>query len=536
MEAELVLINGNFYTQDIKRPQAEAIAIGGGLILAAGTNAQIREMADKETEIIDLQGRLGFPGFTDGHSHFHMWSLTQRGVQLAHTTSLAQALERISAATKKCEPDKWVLGYGMDEKMWPERRFPSRKELDLINPSNPTFLWGRDLHHAVVNSRALELGRLEDAAPDPPGVNLIRDESGRLTGLFKERAIDLISEIVPAPTIEETAEAMSEAINHLHQLGLTCIHDQRLWDLQEGSAAMRAWQKLDQQGNLKIRAWVNITGSRLEHALSLGLTTGFGNSRLRMGHVKFFVDGSVGSQTAWMVEPFEDGTNGGPVCDLKELESAINRAHEGGLAVSVHAIGDRANRELISIFERLKKSPHFKPGRAFHRIEHVQILQPVDLFRLSKLNVVASVQPTIIPDDIDLHDRLVGDRGAWVHPFRSLMETGVTVMFSSDCPVCELNPMLGIQAAVTRQRRDGSPEEGWYSNERITVEQAVYAYTMAPALACGLERDQGSITPGKKADIIALDNDIFEMNPMNINETQVDLTVFDGQVVFRRNL
>jgi hypothetical protein len=283
-----------------------------------------------------------------------------------------------------------------------------------------------------------------------------------------------------------------------------------------------------------------LPGELLTEAMALGLRTGFGDRSLRIGQLKYFVDGSIGSQTAWMLSPFQHGGNGIPVCGMEGLAQNISKANGSGLAVAIHAIGDRAIRELFRILEDFETHPVesgpsiTKQPSVPNRIEHFQIVQPEDLAQFGRLKIVVSAQPLHITDDIDIHERLIGDRCKWAYPLRSIMEAGVRVIFGSDCPVSDPNPLWGIHAAVTRRRRDGTPEKGWYPEQCITVEAAVRAYTLSPAIACERGNDLGSIAPGKLADLVVMDQDIYKMDPMEIHRAKVDLTIFDGRIVFER--
>jgi predicted amidohydrolase YtcJ len=281
---------------------------------------------------------------------------------------------------------------------------------------------------------------------------------------------------------------------------------------------------------------MNLPGNRLDEIIALGLRTGFGDDYFRTGHLKFFTDGAQGTRTAWMLEPYE-GTNttGLPLTPIHEVAVAIRRASAAGLAVDIHAIGDRANRELITVFEGLRTSETGSitaPPRAPHRIEHLQIIQPEDLARLAKLNVVASVQPISVTDDISMMEPTIGARSRFAYTFKSMWDAGISIAFNSDCPVSNPNPFWGIHAAVTRQRRDGTPSGGWYPEQRVTVSQAVWAFSMGSATASGLQSDLGSISPGKLADLVVIDRDIFMIDPMEIYETRPVITIFDGRLVY----
>jgi hypothetical protein len=279
--------------------------------------------------------------------------------------------------------------------------------------------------------------------------------------------------------------------------------------------------------------WMLLPGELLNQAIELGLRTGFGDDVLRVGHVKFFSDGGQGARTAWMLEAYEDTASCGmPLTPMDELADAICRAHAAGLAVAIHAIGDRANRELVTVFEQVLSSMQVHAPSAPHRIEHVQNIRPQDMRRLGRLGVAASVQPIHIPDDFPMIEKSVGPRGRWTYAFRDLLAAGVPLVFGSDCPVADPNPLWGIHAAVTRQMRDGSPTGGWYPSQRLSVAEAVWGFTMGAALVSGREAELGSLAPGKLADLVVLDRDIFEIEPMEIAQTQITTTIIGGQIVF----
>ena len=519
-------------------------------------------MARPNTQLIDLGGCLALPGLTDAHFHFYEWALGLRQLPLADTTSLSDLRQRLARRASETLPGHWILGQGWNETRWPDPCIPTRADLDDVAPAHPVIVWRSDMHLAVVNSRALREAGITGDTPDPPQGVIDRDESGQPTGVLRELAINLIRDVIPPPTEEETVEAMREGFPLLHRLGLTGVHDHRGMSGAEGQPTFRAYQCLQAAGKLALRLWMGIPGERLDETIALGLRTGFGDDCLRVGHVKLFSDGSQGARTAWMLEPYEDtGECGMPLTPMAEIAEAVRRADQAGLAVAVHSIGDRANRELLTVFEQLQQrtkglngtSPPTLGGieggrwnskletrnskletRIPHRIEHVQMIRPADVTRLARLGIVASVQPIHATDDIPMIEQSVGRRGRFAYPFRNMLDAGVTLAFGSDAPVADPNPLWGIHAAVTRQRRDSTPPGGWYPAQRLTVAEAVWGFTMGPALACDREAELGSITPGKLADLIVLDRDIFAIEPMEIAQTQVAMTVFDGQVVYQQ--
>ncbi len=536
----LILYNGKLYTQDSNSPQATAVAIHDGHFLAVGNDAEVRALAGPHTRLIDLGGHLALPGLTDAHFHFYEWALGLRRLPLADTTSLADLRQRLAQRASETPSGGWILGQGWNETRWPDPRIPTRADLDDVVPAHPVILWRNDMHLAVVNSNALREAGISGDTPNPPEGVIDRDESGQPTGVLRELAINLIREVIPPPTEEETIEAMREGFLLLHRLGLTGVHEHRVMGGANGPPAFHAYQRLQAAGEVALRLWMDIPGERLDEAIALGLHTGFGDDRLRVGHVKFFADGGQGARTAWMLEPYGDtGECGMPLTPMAEIAEAVRKADQAGLALAVHSIGDRANRELLTVFEQHATRPVLSSSKGntqhvSHRIEHVQMIRPDDVPRLARLGIVASVQPIHVTDDIPMVEQSVGSRGRFAYAFRDMLDAGVTLALGSDAPVADPNPLWGIHAAVTRQRRDGTPSGGWYPAQRLTVAEAVWGFTVGPALASGRDAELGSITPGKLADLIVLDRDIFAIEPMEIAQAQVAMTVFDGRVVYQQ--
>jgi hypothetical protein len=351
--------------------------------------------------------------------------------------------------------------------------------------------------------------------------------------------MERLDAVLPQPTEAEIDAAMRDAIAEAHRLGLTGVHDFRIGDAAESRGAFQTWQRLHAAGDLRLRVWMMFDGTLLDEAIALGLRSGFGDDWLRIGGAKYFADGSLGARTAWMLEPYNDGGSGLPVVPMAELAGAIQRGAAAGLPVGIHAIGDRAIRELLDVFsEVLPQLPiancQLPIGNSPlpHRIEHVQHSTREDLLRLGSLGLVASVQPIHLVDDMALVERAIGERGRWAYAFRTLLDSGAVLALGSDSPVASPNPFWGIHAAVTRQRRDGTPAGGWYPEERLTVAEAVAGYTLGPAYASGQLDRLGSIAPGKLADVVVLDRDIFAVPPAEIAGTQPALTIFDGAVVY----
>lgn len=536
---DTIFFNGLFHTLDPENPSCEALALKAGRIAATGSSDEIKTLAGSNTRSIDLGGRAVLPGMTDSHFHFYTWAMGRRDLDLADAVSLEDTLKRVSRVSTERPAGKWILGQGWNESDWPQHTMPARENLDAAAPNHPVALWRCDLHLVSANSEALRLAGIDDATPNPPDGVIEKDASGRLTGILRELAPNLIKAVIPEPGGDEIVESMGAGIAHLHTKGLTGVHDVRLMGGLEGAPAFRAWQRLNERGELDMRCWVSLPGEKLEEIASLGLRTGMGDDRLRVGHLKFFSDGGMGARTAWVLEPYLDAECGMPIGSMEALGRQIRKAEQAGLAVIVHAIGDRANREVITVFEDLERSraeagsSDYAPPAVPHRIEHAQFIRSEDIRRLARMQMAVCAQPHNMILDINMIDECVGPLGRWTYPYKEMIDAGVPVILSSDAPVCDPSPLVGIHAAVTRQRRDGTPDGGWYPEQRITVEEAVKGYTSVPAAFYGRSHDLGTLSVGKFGDLVVLDRDIFAVDPMEIVETQVLMTVFDGRIVYR---
>jgi predicted amidohydrolase YtcJ len=532
---DIILYNGTIATQNVQQPAAHAMAVAQGNILAVGSSDDILNLAGSGTERVDLDARLVVPGFIDTHIHFYEWAQKRQGVKLDDLTCLDDLVTRVHRAAGNLPPGQWIMGQGWNETDWTEPRMPTRESLDRATADHPVLLWRCDLHLAAANSAALALAGIDAGTPDPPEGRIERDAMGKPTGILRELAINLVRQAVAPPERNQVMAAFEDAARALHRRGVTGIHDVRLMADKDGADALQIFQQLDRENRLNLRSWVTLPGDRLDDIIGLGLHTGFGNDRLRIGHVKFFSDGGMGARTAWMIDPYLDAGCGMPLMDMAVLAEDIRRADAAGLSTMVHAVGDRANRELIAIFEDLesRRAPAGAPRPGIpHRIEHVQMIRPEDSDRLRKLGLALCVTPANMVLDINLIDSAVGEKGCWTYDFRRLMDTGAAVMFSSDCPVCDPGPLAGIHAAVTRQRADGTPAGGWYPQNRVTVAEAIQAYTGTPA-AVSQAPYLGVIAPGKKADLAVLSENILTSDPSRIPGTHVDMTIFDGRVVYR---
>jgi predicted amidohydrolase YtcJ len=540
----LILYNARIYTQDAAQPWAQAVALGSGRILAVGADAEVLALAGAATTRIDLGGKLMLPGFCDAHIHLSHYALGLREVRLATTRSRREMVERIREAAARTAPGAWIVGQGWNESRWGDTAFPTAAAIDAATgPDRPAIFYRSDMHSAVVNSAALRLAGITATTANPPGGVIDRDASGQPTGFLRELAIDLVAQHTPSPTAAEHDAALRNGMAALHRLGITAVHAQRIKDGDDGPREWASLLRLRAAGELHLRVACNVAAHEMVHLAGLGLRTGFGDDYLRLGHVKVFADGSLGSRTAWLLAPFvkltpEEADNIG-VCVTPPAQMAeeFHRAAELGFPISIHAIGDRANRVVLDIFEELASSA---PAPVVpHRIEHVQIIDPADLPRLAQLGVTASVQPIHATDDMDTADLFLGERGAHMYNFRALIASGALIAFGSDAPVADPNPFVGIHAALVRQRVERRPAPPWYGDERITLAQAIEAYTLGAARAAGWEQTIGSITPGKRGDLIVLERDLFALTPEEIKaggvaEVAVAMTIFDDKIVYQK--
>jgi len=533
MKSKKILTNGRIYTMvhtdnhDLE--VVEAIAITDGRILATGDNATIRSLASSECEEIDLNGQVVLPGFIDAHLHFLSYGLSLQEIDLMGTSSRQDALSRIQERADATPEGQWLTGRGWDQVLWTENAFPTRHDLDPITANHPAFLRRKCGHAGWANSQALALAGIDARSPDPAGGEIERDpHSGEPTGILKERAMDLVANLIQEPTHEQAVAAVQTAMEKVHQMGIVGVHNM------EGAPALRAFQDLHQQGKLKLRVLQQIPEVDLDAAIQLGVRTGLGDEWLQMGALKIFADGSLGARSAQMIEPYEGEPDnyGIAVSDADHLNQVIEKAARAGIAVYTHAIGDQANRNVLDAIEATRQS---KIGLSLrHRIEHAQILHPDDLGRFAALNVIPSMQPIHCTQDIVLADAHWGSRCRGAYAWSSLLSSGAHLAFSSDAPVETPDIFQGIYAAVTRRHANGYPgPEGWYPEECVTVAEAVYAYTVGAAYASGEEHIKGSLEAGKLADLVMLSDDIFEVGPEEILKIQVDGTMIGGEWVYQ---
>ncbi len=533
MQADLLLFNGRIYTMDPVQPRAQALAIRNNRILAVGDDAELRPLLGPGGSAVDLEGQVAIPGLIDAHVHFgwFSWAIHRGEIDLDNVPTKAEAVARVASQARQVPAGQWIQGAGWNKNIWPDPSFPSAADLDAVSRDHPVALEDKSHHATWVNSRALDLAGITAASEDPPGGEIVRDEAGQPTGILLETAAQLVYKIVPEADVEPMVEALRKGTSEAHRLGLTGVHDPG------HPIVLAAFQALRTRGELGLRALVHIPSGDLDAALRLGLRSGLGDEYLRIGGIKLFADGALGPQSAHMLAPYE-GTaenTGIPTHTAGELRDMVSRARVGGLSIAAHAIGDAANRCVLDAIEFAQSEG---PALAHHpslpnRIEHAQLLHPDDLPRLVRLGVIASMQPIHATSDMVMAERHWGRRCDFSYAWRSVLDSGAHLAFGSDCPVETLDPLPGIHAAVTRRSSDGSPgPEGWIPVQRLTVTEAVRAYTVGAAQAAGEAHLKGSLSPGKLADVTVLSRDIFAIEPMEILDSRVTMTIFDGRIVF----
>ncbi len=496
----MILRNGMIRTLDPSLPTSAALAIAGELV-AGGVGVHETALASPET--VDLGGRCVLPGFTDAHVHFPTWAIAQTEVRLDGARSLAEALDRIRTADRRT--GTWLRGHGWRDADWPDGRPPTRHDLDALEPNRPAVMVSKDYHALWLNSTALALA---GGDLDVPGGVVVRDGQGEPTGLLYEEAAWRFKERHVEVAAGEYVEAMRAGVRIANARGVTCVHDKDGW-----LGALGLWQRLAEQSSLALRVWQSVPHDLLPQLSDLSWRSGLGSRLLRLGYLKVFMDGTLGSQTAWML----DGS-GVRITSGEELESIVRAAAAAGWPVAVHAIGDGANRAALDAFERSRDA--WEPLGLRQRIEHAQCLAPEDVSRFGALGVAASVQFTHAPSDEQLAKRFWPDRLGGTYAFRSLLESGAVVANGSDAPIEELDPWAGVVAAVL---------DHWREDERLTVEEALHAVCVAPAWLSHDERIRGTLVPGRLADLVVLDRDPFACAPEELREVEVVATMLGGR-------
>jgi predicted amidohydrolase YtcJ len=532
--ASLVLLNGKIWTVNDSQPRAEAVACLGSRIVAVGSNDEIRKWVGAGTETIDLGGKLVLPGFNDAHVHFFDGGKNLAGVQLRDAKSEDEFRRRIAEFAAKQPAGRWITGGDWDHENWTPARLPTRQLIDAASAGHPVFVERLDGHMALANSQALKLAGITRETPDPPGGTIVRDPVGEPTGVLKDAAMGRVYRAIPQPSPDQIADAVRAAMRYAAENGVTSVQD-----MSAAPGILRVYQTLLERGELTVRISGHQPLATWERLAAVGLHADFGGEKLHIGGLKGFADGSLGSTTALFFQPYLDAPNTSGLANSEmipesKMQDHILSADRAGLQVAVHAIGDKANHLVLGMYEEAERQNGARDRR--FRIEHAQHLLRDDIPRFGKLHVIASMQPYHCIDDGRWAEKRIGpERAKTTYAFRSLLDTGAVLAFGSDWTVAPMAPLLGIYAAATRRTLDGKHPDGWVPEQKITVAEAIRAYTMGSAYASFDEKIKGSIEPGKLADMVVVSDDVLSIPAVEIEKVRVETTVFDGKMIYRRS-
>ena len=530
--ADLVLVSARIWTGDPGRPDASALAVRDGRIVAVGSDAEIRRLRGPKTVVVEGKARRVVPGFIDCHTHMSMGGFNLLGIDLRHTKDPADFTRRLAAFAKTRPAGLWMTDGAWDHQVWANPVLPTRAMLDPATGDRPACLSRTDGHMMVCNSVALKLANVTRATKDPPGGVVVRDVAGEPTGVLKDAAMDLVGAVRPPRTPAEVREALVTALRHAAENGVTSVQD-----LPGDARDLDVWEELRNEGKLTARVSYRPSLSQWEKARDRRAAMK-SDEWLRVGGVKGYMDGSLGSSTALFFQPYSDdpttkGVSASEAIPLERLEERVAAADAAGLPVEVHAIGDRANSEILDVFERVAKKNGPRDRR--FRVEHAQHIRRQDIPRFAKLGVIASMQPYHAIDDGRWAEKRIGlERCRTTYAFRSLLDAGATVVFGSDWDVAPISPLAGIDAAVNRRTLDGRHSEGWIPEQRIRVEEALRAYTTGAAFAGFEEKEKGSLVPGRLADFVVLSDDPLSIPARQLDRIRVETTVVGGRVVYPR--
>jgi hypothetical protein len=546
--ADLILLHGKVWTGESGGGSAatrivEAVAIANGRILAVGSDDEIRAYQGPNTTVVDLKGRLTVPGLADSHAHFIQGGFQLLAVDLKDARSEEEFVRRIAAKARTLAPGRWMQGGDWDEEAWPSEKLPTRWLIDSVTPHTPVVISRYDGHAVLANSLALQLAGITKETPDPSGGVIVRDpKSGEPTGVLKDEAQELVAKVIPRPSEGEMEEALRAALKEAARVGLTSVHDitvgPEAWN-GNFTGEIELLRRAELEGWLTCRIYAITPIANWKNLAEAGISHGMGGDFLKMGAVKAFADGSLGSRTAWMFKPFDDdpGNNGLPMPLMvppAKLEEIARQADKAGIQICTHAIGDRAISSLLDIYERIGGE---HPAAHRFRVEHAQHMRPEDFARFGKLGIIASMQPYHAIDDGRWAEKRIGhERARSSYAWKSMLNAGAVLAFGSDWPVAPLDPLLGIYAAATRATLDGKNPGGWFPEQRLTIEEALRAYTFGAAYAAFQENDKGTIAPGKLADVVVLSDDLFRIAPERTKDVHVVFTIVGGRVVYKSAL
>ncbi len=529
--ADLIIQNAKVWTVDQSLPTAQAVAVLGERIVAVGSNADADAWRGPKTQLIDAGGKLLLPGFNDAHVHFVNGGAQLDAVQLTDAASAEEFARRIAERAKVTPKGEWILGGDWDETKWSPAALPTKEIIDRVAPDTPVFLSRYDGHMGVANSAALRLAGVTASTPELPGGTIVRDSQGNPTGALKDAAMDYIDKVIPDLSHEQRSHAVKRALLHAAALGVTSVQD-----MTPEYSDLAVYSEFLERGELTARIYAAHIISRVDDQATIGIRHAFGGPWLRIGAVKAFADGSLGSRTAYFFEPYADQPNylgllSEGMHPVSLMRDRMMKADAAGLQICAHAIGDQGISMILDIYSEIVKA-HGDADRRF-RIEHAQHMAAKDFDRFAQLHVIASMQPYQAIDDGRWAESRIGrGRASRTYAFRTFLDHGVRLAFGTDWDVAPLNPLLGVYAAVTRATLDGKNPNGWFPEQKLTVQETVEAYTMGSAYAEFQEKQKGSITPGKLADIVLLSDDIFSIDPAKIRDVTVLKTFVGGKLVW----
>ena len=533
LAADLVITRANIWTGNPLQPDAMAVAIIGDRIVEVGGADEIEHWRGANTTVINAEGRRLVPGFNDAHVHLVDGGRQLDNVDLKDAGSQAELARRIGERAK-AKPGEWILGGDWDDQRWTPAELPTRQLIDDATNGTPVFVVRYDGHMGLANSAALGRAGITEHTPDPPGGALVRDARGVPTGVFKDAAMDYITRVVPKMTPEQRLRAVKRALGHAASLGVTSVQD-----MNPTYEDVSVYADLANRGELTVRIYAAPMETGWYDQAKLGIHRSFGSPWLRLGAVKGYADGSLGSTTAYFFEPYSDapGTRGllsDEMQDVEQMRTRLMAADHARLQLCLHAIGDAGISQILDLFGDIVRGNGERDRR--FRIEHAQHIAPKDFDRFASLKVIASVQPYHAIDDGRFAERRIGpERIKTTYAFRTLLDRGVRLALGTDWSVAPLNPMLTLYAATTRATLDGKNPDGWVPKEKITIREAVAAYTSGSAFAEFQEGEKGTIARGKLADLVILSDDVFSIPPASIKDVKVLTTVVGGKVVHQRN-
>ena len=529
MTADLVLFNGRVFTVEKSLPWAEAVAVWEGKIVAVGADAEVKKLIGKDTQAIDLQGKLVLPGFNDAHLHFANGGLYLLGIDLRPARDEKEFVSILNDYIKKLPAGEWITGGNWDHENWPSKKHPAKELIDAITLDHPVLLQRLDGHMALANSLALKLAGINRDTPNPQGGEIVKDKkTGEPSGILRDNACDLVDAIIPPLTRARREQAIRTAIRHAQELGVTSIQDN------SSGEDLEIYQELLAKGELGVRVNAWRRSDCIADFSRLGIHAAFGGPFLRLGTIKIFSDGSMGAGTALFFAPYADdpSTCGLPIYKEDELNALVLAADKAGLQIATHAIGDKANAWILNALAQARLENGVRDSR--HRVEHSQVVRPEDVARFRELAVIASIQPSHCIDDMRWAEKRIGSRVNDAYRFASFLKAGVHLAFGTDWPVEPLDPMLGIYAAVSRELPAGGPVGGWHPDEKLSLAEAIENYTLGSAYAEFQEKEKGSIVPGKWADLAVMENNLFQIPQKDILKTAVAMTILAGKIIYKK--